>query len=192
MAFVKCVFRARDTGLHIEFAVSTTWSVRFLRTQVEEALGIRVHTLKYNRREITDGDQLQDLGLKDGATIFVNSQTLAASLPVTLTTTRHPASEPPRAREVMVEWRRPRPRVCGFSKEVIQQRVNRLVELGYQQADCEKALRAAAFNMDRAVDYLTSGNIPEPLAVPAFPQLESYSPAKVGEPAMVEEGSYVR
>ena len=44
----------------------------------------------------------------------------------------------------------------GFSAKVAK-----LMELGYNQFDCECALRSALGNMDRAVDYLLSGYYPD-------------------------------
>jgi hypothetical protein len=48
---------------------------------------------------------------------------------------------------------------------VIEQRIQSLEELGFHRADCEKALKSALFNLDRAADYLVSGSIPEPLSL---------------------------
>jgi hypothetical protein len=140
MSTIPCVFRSRDSGRVLEMDVSTKWTVSFLRSRVQDEMGVRVRTLKYKRREMADGDCLGDLGLNGGATIFVNSQTLSPA---------------PIAK---------RPRVCGFSEEAIGQRVSRLEALGYPRGDCEKALRAAAFNLDRAADYLAGGRVPEPFA----------------------------
>jgi len=39
---------------------------------------------------------------------------------------------------------------------MIDNRLNRLMELGFVRNDCEKALKAACFNIDRAVEYLIS------------------------------------
>jgi Holliday junction resolvasome RuvABC DNA-binding subunit len=57
------------------------------------------------------------------------------------------------------------PRAVGFTVEIIEKRVTALEELGFPRQDCERALRAAQFNMDRATDYLLSGTIPEPLVI---------------------------
>jgi Fe2+ transport system protein FeoA len=100
-------------------------------------------------------DRLTDLGLKDGSKIIVNSPILRESSNVSFKR---------EIRDVGIQISR-KPRVVGFNDEQIEQRVVRLTEFGFLRNDCEKALRAAAFNLDRAIDYLLSGNIPEPLVI---------------------------
>ena len=59
----------------------------------------------------------------------------------------------------------PAPIRGAMSLEDIRIRTKQLMDLGFKLEDVEKALRAAQFNTDRAVDYLLSGNIPEPLVI---------------------------
>jgi hypothetical protein len=165
MASFNVVFRRRDNRDVLAMEVSTLWTVSTLRAKLEARMGIRVHTLKYNRKQIEEDADLGSIGLADGATIFINSQTLVASMPL-CARPMHPATRPPAAMETPAEWRCRRPRVSGFSEDVIRERIKRLTEMGGSWEDAEKALRAAAFNMDRAADYLASGNIPEPLGIP--------------------------
>jgi hypothetical protein len=135
--------------------------------QLEMALTPKVRSMKFSRREIQQNDDLRNIGLKDGSTIIVNSPTLRASQ------TLMRSASPPEVPQLLykrepqnVEVPLPRrPRVVGFSAEQIEQRVGRLEELGFPRDDCEKALKAAAFNLDRATDYLLSGKIPEPLVI---------------------------
>jgi len=42
------------------------------------------------------------------------------------------------------------------------EKVSTLLALGFSKGDCEKALRAAVFNPNRAADFLLTGYIPEP------------------------------
>jgi hypothetical protein len=149
---IVCWFRARDMGRMAEISVDTSWSVPILRARAEEALQLTVRTMKYKRREIQETDSLEKLGLVDGATVFVNSPTLVSSAPII---------------------RPPPPRAAGFTEEVIARRVAQLQELGFPRDDCERALRAAQFNTDRAVDYLIRGApIPEPLVIaPIVPEV---------------------
>ena len=42
-----------------------------------------------------------------------------------------------------------------------RRKVNELMDMGFSEADCENALRAAVGNVDRAADFLLSGNIPD-------------------------------
>jgi hypothetical protein len=61
--------------------VDLKWTVRQLCLRVERNLGIPVHSLSFNRREILDTDRLRDLGLFPGASIMVNSQRITPSRP---------------------------------------------------------------------------------------------------------------
>jgi hypothetical protein len=126
-----------------------------------ESIGYRLNldnvVIKFNRQTYTIGDsrKLNTIILDPSKQIpiFVNSQNLPATSQVV------PQVVPSQAQQRQV-------RVVGFTPSEIETRVNRLVELGFLQEDVEKALRAAQFNMDRAVDYLTSGSsIPEPLII---------------------------
>jgi hypothetical protein len=111
---------------------------------VQRELRVTVRTLKFKRREIKDNDSLQELGLADGATVFVNSPAIASA----------PVIRPPQ------------PGAASFSEDVIARRIAQLREFRFPRDDCERALRAAQFNPDRAVDYLLSGSpIPEPLVI---------------------------
>lgn len=62
-----------------------------------------------------------------------------------------PTTEP--LPEVRRKWRYQDP--PGF-----EMKVQELVTMGFALRDCEDALRAALYNVDRAADYLLSGNIP--------------------------------
>jgi hypothetical protein len=154
----------RDTGECVPIAADLCWSGGELRQAAESALRTAVHTLKYSRREILDAERLLDAGLAAHATVFVNSPSLVRSL--TLGAPPPLAEVPPRARETGM---RPLPRPPGFTRESIAARVAQLTELGFPEDDCERALRAAQFNSDRAVDYLLSGSIPEPLVIAGLP-----------------------
>jgi hypothetical protein len=137
-------------GKTAELRGDLTWSGAVLRAHAADALDFAVHTLKYRRREIADDAILEDLGVENGCCIFVNSSNLTSSACL--------------AKPVPLE--RAPPRVSGFTDEVISRRVVQLQELGFPREDCERALRAAQFNTDRAVDYLLSGAaIPEPLVI---------------------------
>ena len=47
-----------------------------------------------------------------------------------------------------------------ITKKAFQQRVAQLQQLGFERKLCVKALKAAAFNITRATDYLLENNIP--------------------------------
>jgi hypothetical protein len=168
MDFVRCKFVNTCTRRSIEIDISLTWNVVCVADQVSEALNTEVQTMKFRRQLIQVSDRLTDLSLKDGSTIFVNSPTfevtnvLTESPPLQPRCALEQAALAPPAHEVCV---RTRPRVATIDKDVIKQRIDRLEELGYPRMDCEKALVAAAYNIDRASDYLVLGVIPKPLMI---------------------------
>jgi hypothetical protein len=112
---------------------------------VQQTLNVPVRSLKFKRRTITFDDKLSDIDLKHNSVIFVNSPRVKPTFPAFKINKR--------------------PRIVGFDTETIKKRISQLEKLGYEYSDCEKALRAAAFNMDRATDYLVSGVIPEPFGI---------------------------
>jgi hypothetical protein len=153
----------RDTGKQFDMDVPLTWTVARLRDHLEERLHIPVYSLKMKGRIFEDDDVMADLGLGASANIFLNSRSLVASMPVQEIKVKEPA--PPRAKDAPVRSRPPPPRTRGFTEEQIAERVAFLEELGFETALCEKALKAACFNLDRAADYLLLGNVPEPLVL---------------------------
>jgi hypothetical protein len=142
---LQCTFIDRESGHRAAVNVYLTFNVQFLIQQIERVLKVTVRSLKFKRRTIAPSDKLSDLGLTHNSVVFVNSPRVESTLPAKTTSQR--------------------PRVVGFDTETIKKRVSLLGKLGYPLSDCEKALRAAAFNMDRAADYLASGVIPEPFAI---------------------------
>jgi hypothetical protein len=141
---LPCIFQERQIGRAAKFLVCLSWTAAVLRNHVEKALGIPVRSLKFQHRDISNHGPIDDLGLTSGSVIFVNSP--------------------------MIDWirqgARPRlPGAGGFRAEVVEKRVAALMELGFERDECERALRAAQFNLDRATDYLLSGTIPEPLVI---------------------------
>jgi hypothetical protein len=145
MSVCRAVFTARDAGLTAELDVSLNWPVLELYRRLESLMGIEVHSLKFNRREILDTDRLDALGLGPNPIIFVNSQTLAP--------TSVPSAERVR-------------RATGCSPEELEERIHRLEELGFERELCVKALKSASYCIHRAARYLLSGWVPEPLGPP--------------------------
>jgi hypothetical protein len=163
MALCRCTFHMRDTGKQFDMDVPLSWSVATLREHLEEKMGIRIFSLKMKGRVFGDDDAMADLGLGASANVFLNSRSYAVSSPVEKVKVNEPA--PSRAKDAPVRCRPPPPRTRGFTKEQIAERVASLEALGFETALCEKALKAACYNLDRAADYLLSGNVPEPLVL---------------------------
>jgi hypothetical protein len=143
---LKARFQARDIP-QLTLPVGSEETVYEIRQRLGASLGIPVQTLKFRKAILSDNQCIKDLGLSEKSVILVNPQVYNNN------------------DQKQSHQRFHRPRTVGWTEEQISARVNRLVEFGYPREDCERALKAAQFNMDRAVDYLVSGSIPQPLSI---------------------------
>jgi hypothetical protein len=128
-----------------ELTASST--VAQVKLRLEAALDEPVRQLKFQRRLLDDNELVSSLGLRPGAIIFVNPQVARR------TDRLRPRADPQSAPVALP------PRPTGWPKEAIEARIDRLTELGYARPDCDRALRAAWFNVDRAGEFLVSGSI---------------------------------
>lgn len=63
--------------------------------------------------------------------------------------------EPQNQKKILTARRGPK-----LTKKVVQQKVEILAELGFERTLCEQAIEAAFGSVERATEYLLSGNIP--------------------------------
>lgn len=70
---------------------------------------------------------------------------------------------PPAQNEIQTPTEEPLPafRPNYHDPPGFQKKVEELVSMGFKRGDCEVALRAAVGNVDRAADFLLSGNVPD-------------------------------
>lgn len=131
--------------------------------------------LIYSGKVLQDGKSLQESGLKDGdQVIFMISKKKSTTTKVTepeagkessASVTQSPApqgspSEPPAAQtQTQVSQASDPGFVVGAQRN---EAVERIMEMGYEREQVDRALRAAFNNPDRAVEYLLMG-IPENL-----------------------------
>jgi hypothetical protein len=137
MATITCVCRAEEIGRVAEINVNSNWTGLDLRNAIAEALKLSVSTMRFQCRSIHDSDMVGDVGLREGSSVFINSQDT--------TNVRFVRSK--------------------LRSEAIAARITVLEDLGFPRTDCEKALRASEFNVDRAADCLLRGSVPELLGI---------------------------
>jgi uncharacterized UBP type Zn finger protein len=142
---IQARFQARDVP-QFTLPINSEDTVWQIRQRLTASLGIAVERLKFRKQILSDNQYIKDLGLSDKSVIFVNPQVYNQD-------------------EMQCHQRFQRPRTVGWTEKQVSARVNRLVEFGFPRDDCERALKAAWFNMNRAVNYLISGFIPEPLRI---------------------------
>jgi hypothetical protein len=132
--------------------LSPSNTVAQVKQWLEGITGTPVKQLKFQRRLLDDSELVSSLGLRSDSVIFVNPQVAPRS--DGLRPRSYPLSAP-----VSLP-----PRAIGWTKEVIGARIDRLTDLGYSRPDCERAMRAACFNAERAAEYLVSGSMPADVA----------------------------
>lgn len=71
-------------------------------------------------------------------------------------------------------------------------KVKLLMDLGYEEGDCKKALRAAVYNTDAAAGFLLSGHIPDIVTVPKEPELTDNNEINDLENLSEEEKSHAQ
>jgi hypothetical protein len=143
----------RESGLRVDVQLNSENTIAEVKLMVSNYFMKQVFMLKANRRILFDDERVCDAGIKPGSVIFINPQAVTSSVPLG---SRVQFTEPaiPRILPVLP------PRSVGWTKEAIDERISTLTELGFARSDCERALHAANYNVDRAADFLVSGSIP--------------------------------
>jgi len=126
----------------------STETIKDVSNALKADLNESVFALKLNRQILDLSTQLSELSLTPESVILINPQVKNA-LVVQLN------SIPSQSRLVNLP-----PRSTDWTDEQIQQKIGLLTNLGFPRADCERAIRSADFNVDRAVEYLISGVVP--------------------------------
>lgn len=168
------------------FETSPEETIEQLKKKIEERMKIKSEFAKliHKARHLPNDKTIQELGIADGDNIILMelkkhtligpqsepSAGLAAPSPPL-----QPAVQPPASARVLVpdtpsvssvsDSPQPPAQLDPNSEMVVgaqasAQTVRELVEMGFPQAEAERALTAAFFNRDRAVEYLLTG-IPE-------------------------------
>jgi hypothetical protein len=131
----------------------------------------------YKLKQQEPETSLEDLGVKDGGTFLVRLKTVKSE------------ANPNKKKRKMPS----RSDVKEISKEsdppTFERDVESLMEMGFPREDCERALRFAFYNLDRASMYLVTKTIPQKLSpenvdkgpTSTVDPLESITPEELGE-----------
>ena len=130
-------------------------TIKDLKNEIEKVHGFDSNLMKllHNGVVLEDAKTLKDYNIKDeNVIIMMNAKTKAKINPPQ---EQPPSSiSPPNPIEV--------PKSSEESnKSASVDKVNSLVDMGYEKEKVEKALNAANGDINLAIEYLTSGNIPE-------------------------------
>ena len=130
-------------------------TVKDLKNEIEKNHGFDSSLIKllHNGKVLEDAKTLEEYQIKEeNVIIMMNTKPKAKPNPNPQPTEAPKASEPKKEEPPKVEEK---------PKTDFSQQISSLVDMGYDREKVEKALNASKGNIDLALEYLNSGNIPE-------------------------------
>ena len=128
-------------------------TVKDLKLEVEKVHGFDANLMKllHNGMILEDAKTLEDYKIKEGNVIIMMA-------------TKKKVVEPPKPEPKPEEKPQEQPKTdtSNQNKPDYTEKINSLVEMGYEKEKVEKAINAAGGSIDIAIEYLNSDNIPEP------------------------------
>ena len=153
-------------------------TIQDLKNEIEKIHGFDAAQLKllHNGRILDNAKTLEEYQIKDeNVIIMMNTKPKQKEQPPS---TEPPKTEPEKKEETEKKEEppkqpeaQPQPQPQSSNSEYANQ-INSLVEMGYEKEKVEKAINAAKGNLDLALEFLGSGNIPDS-APQAQPQNQS-------------------
>lgn len=132
-------------------------TIKDLKKAIETAHGFDSTLMKllHNGAILDDSKTLKDYNIKEeNVVIMMNSKAKPKKEP-------NPPQPEAKPQEIPPEKKEPSASPSEVNKPNNNDKVNSLVDMGYEKEKVEKALNAANGNLDLAIEYLSSGNIPE-------------------------------
>ena len=132
-------------------------TIKDLKKAIEIAHGFDSSLMKllHNGAILDDSKTLKDYNIKEeNVVIMMNSKAKPKVQP-------NPPQPETKPQELPPEKKEPSESPSEANKSNFSDKVNSLVDMGYEKEKVEKALNAANGNLDLAIEYLSSGNIPE-------------------------------
>ena len=132
-------------------------TIQDLKNEIEKVHGFDAAQLKllHNGRILDNAKTLEEYQIKDeNVIIMMNTKPKQKEQP--------PSAEPPKTEPEKKEEppKQPEAQPQSSNSEYANQ-INSLVEMGYEKEKVEKAINAAKGNLDLALEFLGSGNIPD-------------------------------
>ena len=132
-------------------------TIKDLKNAIEIAHGFDASLMKllHNGAILDDSKTLKDYNIKEeNVVIMMNSKAKPKIQPNPPQPETKPQELPPEKKETSES-------PSEVKKPNFNDKINSLVDMGYEKGKVEKALNAANGNLDLAIEYLSSGNIPE-------------------------------
>ena len=129
-------------------------TVKDLKNEIEKEHGFDSNLIKllHNGKVLEDSKTLEEYQIKDEyVIIMMNTKPKAKPNP--------PPAEQPKPEPQKVEEQPKKEE--EKPKQDFTRQINSLVDMGYEREKVEKALNASKGNLDLAIEYLSSGNIPD-------------------------------
>ena len=133
-------------------------TVKDLKNEIEKVHGFDSNLIKllHNGRVLEDPKTLEEYQIKnENVIIMMNTKPKPNPQPIEQPKPAVPIKEDLEKKEEQPKKEEEKPKP-NFSEQI-----NSLVEMGYEREKVEKALNAANGNIDLAIEFLSSGNIPE-------------------------------
>ena len=128
-------------------------TVKDLKLEIEKVYGFDANLMKllHNGMILEDAKTLEDYKIKEENVIIMMA-------------TKKKVVEPPKPQPNPEEKPQEQPKndTSNQNKPDYTEKINSLVEMGYEKEKVEKAINAAGGSIDIAIEYLNSDNIPEP------------------------------
>ena len=122
-------------------------TVKDLKNEIEKVHGFDSNLMKllHNGVVLEDSKTLENYNIKnENVIIMMNTKPKkTSSSPISVTTEKKDEKKD------------------KLKVQNISEKVNSLVEMGYEKEKVEKALNASGGNIDKAIEYLSTGNIPD-------------------------------
>ena len=142
-------------------------TVKDLKNEIEKLHGFDSSQIKllYNGKVLEDSKTIEEYQIKEEV-IIIMMNTKRKAKPSPPPSEQPKQEEQPKKEEQTKQEEQPKkeeeqPKQQEQPKPDYTQQINSLVDMGYEREKVEKAINASKGNVDVAIEYLTSGNIPE-------------------------------
>ena len=142
-------------------------TVKDLKNEIEKLHGFDSSQIKllYNGKVLEDSKTIEEYQIKEEV-IIIMMNTKRKAKPSPPPSEQPKQEEQPKKAEQTKQEEQPKkeeeqPKQQEQPKPDYTQQINSLVDMGYEREKVEKAINASKGNVDVAIEYLTSGNIPE-------------------------------
>ena len=142
-------------------------TVKDLKNEIEKLHGFDSSQIKllYNGKVLEDSKTIEEYQIKE-ENIIIMMNTKPKAKPSPPPSEQPKQEERPKKEEQTKQEEQPKkeeeqPKQQEQPKPDYTQQINSLVDMGYEREKVEKAINASKGNVDVAIEYLTSGNIPE-------------------------------